>query len=86
VIVRIGFAVYAACVDFMLHAARLLHVTYRDANALLFFVIWPAVTVALAAVVAWQHMLLRRAMVRRNDRGAPEPAHGALKTLPPSPN
>jgi hypothetical protein len=57
---RLGFAIYAACVDFMLQAARLFHVTYRDANALLFFVLWPAVTVGLAALVTWQHLLLRR--------------------------
>jgi hypothetical protein len=57
----LGFAVYAACVDFMLQLAKLLHVTYRDANALLFFVVWPGVTVVLGAVVVWQHLLLRRA-------------------------
>ncbi len=60
-ILRAGLAVYAACVDFMLQLARLLHVTYRDANALLFFVVWPAVTLGLAVVVAWQQVLLRRA-------------------------
>lgn len=60
-IVRLGFAVYAACVDFMLQGARLLHVTYRDTNALLFFIVWPAVTLGLAVAVVWQHVLLRRA-------------------------
>ncbi len=54
-----ALALYAACVDFMLQAARLLGVTYRDANALLFFVIWPAVTVSLMGVVAWQRRQLR---------------------------
>jgi hypothetical protein len=49
----------------MLQLARLLGVTYRDANALLFFVVWPAVTVALIAVVTWQHLLLRRSASRR---------------------
>jgi hypothetical protein len=68
VIFRIGFAIYAACVDFMLHGARLLGMTYRDANALLFFVVWPAVTVGLVAVVAWQHMTLRR-LGRGTTRG-----------------
>ena len=58
---RLGLAIHAACVDFMLQLARLLGVTYRDANALLFFVVWPAVTAGLVAVVAWQHLLLRRA-------------------------
>jgi hypothetical protein len=42
---------YAACVDFLLQAARLLGVSYRDANALLFFVVWPAVTAVLVLLV-----------------------------------
>ena len=57
---RLGFAVYAACVDFMLHAASLFGMTYRDANALLFFVVWPAVTLGLLLVVVWQAFVLRR--------------------------
>jgi len=60
VIFRAGLAVYAACVDFMLQAARLFGVTYRDANALLFFVLWPGVTAGLVAVVLWQRGTLRR--------------------------
>jgi hypothetical protein len=67
VIARAGFAVYAACVDFMLRAAELLGVTYRDANALMFFVLWPAVTAALAAVVVRQRLALRRRSVRPPD-------------------
>lgn len=63
---RLGTALYAACVDFMLHAARLLGVTYRDANALLFFVLWPAVTAALALWVGWQAAALAR--LRRPPR------------------
>lgn len=51
---RVGFALYAACVDFMLRVAHLTGATYRDANAAMFFVLWPAVTVALAAVALWQ--------------------------------
>ena len=56
---QLALAAYCACVDFMLHAARLFGFTYRDANALLFFVVWPAVTVALIAVVLWQRRILR---------------------------
>ncbi len=67
-IFRVGFAIYAACVDFMLHAASLFGMTYRDANALLFFVLWPAVTLGLVAVVAWQHATLRR-LLRAMPRG-----------------
>ena len=57
---RIGLGLYAACVDFMVHAANLAGVTYRDANAFLFFVLWPLVTVALAVVVAVQRRVLLR--------------------------
>jgi hypothetical protein len=59
--IGLALALYAACVDFMLHAAHLLGVTYRDANALLFFVVWPAVTLALVALVVLQGRALRRA-------------------------
>lgn len=55
----LALAAYCACVDFMLHAARLFGFTYRDANALLFFVVWPAATIALLAVVLWQRRTLR---------------------------
>lgn len=64
-ITRLGFAVYAACVDFMLNVARLFGITYRDANALMFFVLWPAVTAALSVVVLWQRARLRRVRERR---------------------
>ncbi|MEZ4299607.1 MAG: hypothetical protein R3B70_31955 [Polyangiaceae bacterium] len=57
---RIGLWIYAACVDFMIQAANLLGVTYRDTNALLFFVVWPAVTVVLVAVVLAQHRTLKK--------------------------
>jgi hypothetical protein len=57
----LAFAVYAACVDFMLQAARLFGVTYRDANGFMFFVLWPLVTMALILVVVVQGARLRRA-------------------------
>jgi hypothetical protein len=59
-VIRLAYALYAAGVDFMLHAADLLGVTYRDANALLFFVLWPTVTVALVVIVGLQARALRR--------------------------
>jgi hypothetical protein len=71
----VGLAIYCACVDFMLHAARLFGFTYRDANALLFFVLWPAATVALGGVIVVQRRRLRafeealaRAKARRSPR------------------
>ena len=57
---RAGFALYAACVDFMIRAANLCGVTYRDTNAAMFFMLWPAVTLALAAVVLWQRVAIVR--------------------------
>lgn len=57
---HIGSAVYAACVDFMLRVAQLTGTTYRDANAAMFFVLWPAVTVILAAVALYQRAQIRR--------------------------
>lgn len=57
---KLGILVYAACVDFMIRAANLLGVTYRDTNAFLFFVLWPAVTVGLAVLVVLQRRALRR--------------------------
>ena len=56
----LGLWIYAACVDFMIRAANLFGVTYRDANALLFFVLWPAVTIALVVIVLAQRRTLRR--------------------------
>lgn len=57
---QLGTALYAACVDFLLQASLLLGITYRDANALLFFVVWPVLTVLLLFVVLWQAWLLFR--------------------------
>jgi hypothetical protein len=57
---RLGTAIYAACVDFMLRSAQLLGVTYRDTNAGMFFLLWPAVTALLFGVVLWQRATLER--------------------------
>ena len=57
---HLGTAVYAACVDFMIRTANMLGVTYRDTNAGMFFVLWPAVTVILAVIVVWQRLAIRR--------------------------
>jgi hypothetical protein len=65
---KFGLAIYAACVDFMIRSAALAGATYRDANAFMFFVLWPAVTLALLVLVAWQAILLRRL-----DRGRKPP-------------
>ena len=59
-IIEVGTIVYAACVDFLLAAARLTGCTYRDANAFLFFLLWPLVTAILVGMVLWQAWRLRR--------------------------
>ena len=61
---------YFACVDFLINAANLLGVTYPDANALLFFVVWPAVTLGLFVIAAWQ-ATRRPARPRSQRRVAP---------------
>lgn len=68
---KFGLAIYAACVDFMIRAAALAGATYRDANAFMFFVLWPAVTIALLVLVAWQAILLRRLARGRKQPIAP---------------
>ena len=61
---RLGAAIYMACVDFMLRVAHLTGSTYRDANAAMFFLLWPAVTVVLVVIARRQ-----RAAIRRLRRG-----------------
>lgn len=63
-IARIALSVYASCVDFLLAVAALFGVTYRDANAALFFIVFPLVTLALFGLVLWQWRMLRRARRR----------------------
>lgn len=71
-IASIGLGLYALCVDFMIRIANLFDITYRDANALLFFVVWPAVTALLAVLCVRQRRTLARlrADPRAPRRGA----------------
>jgi len=57
---RWGTWLYYECVTFVVHLADVLDITYRDANALIFFVLWPAVTVSMMGWVAWNALVLRR--------------------------
>ena len=57
----IATSIYIACTDFILALSHMFGISYRDANALLFFVAWPALTVALAAVVLIQAVKLAMA-------------------------
>lgn len=64
---------YWACVDFMIHTANLAGVTYRDTNSLMFFLLWPGVTLGLLLLVLWQGATLgwrrRRSGVESRCRG-----------------
>ena len=63
----LGLAVYAACVDFLLRVSGWLHITYRDANAAMFFLLWPLVTGILVLLIAGQGLWLwrrKRALAR----------------------
>lgn len=51
---------YYQCSYFMVNVADLLGITYRDANASLFFILWPAVTGLLLGWVCWNQWVLRR--------------------------
>ena len=66
----LALAIYCASVDFMLQLAAMLHITYRDANALLFFVVWPAVTCTLVATVWLQRRALRRLAQKPRPRSS----------------
>lgn len=61
-------SVYCACTDFLLVCARLLGLSYRDVNALLFFVVWPALTTVLVVVVTVQGVQLQRRRALRATR------------------
>jgi hypothetical protein len=60
--------VYYQCAFFMVHLAALLDVTYRDTNAVMFFILWPTLTLGLILWVMWNQWALFRAQPR------PEPS------------
>lgn len=67
----LGVIIYAACVDFLIALANLLGVTYRDTNALFFFVGWPLVTVLLGGWAVVERVRLNRARIARDGRAPP---------------
>lgn len=58
-------SLYAACTDFILAVSHVAGISYRDANALLFFIVWPALTLGLLVAVATQGLQLTLARRRR---------------------
>lgn len=79
---RAATLVYAACVDFELRAAALFGVSYRDVNAGLFFVLWPAVTLLLVVIVLWQRRALAACVAGEDDADETEGADDAGPTAP----
>ena len=63
-----GVWLYEQCVTFVIHLGDLLDVTYRDSNSLLFFVIWPAITLVLFGWVVWNAFVLRRETSKASSR------------------
>jgi hypothetical protein len=66
-----GTWLYEQCVTFVIHLADLLDVTYRDSNSLIFFLIWPGITLALLGWVVWNAVALR--IERRRAGGTATP-------------
>jgi hypothetical protein len=62
IIAYLGMFCYVYCTDFLIALTRITGLSYYDVNALIFVVIWPALTVILPVI------LLRRAMVLRKLR------------------
>ncbi len=50
---------FAFCVQVLTHLAQVLGMTYEEVNVWFFCVVWPAFTVLLIAVIAWQRRKLR---------------------------
>lgn len=54
ILMHYGLEVYAYCTDFVITCANLLHLSYYEINALLFCIIWPALTIALFGTLILQ--------------------------------
>jgi hypothetical protein len=53
-------AVFDGCVVLLLFLADQLGMTYKAVNVWIFVIVWPALTLALIAVVIWQRVKIRR--------------------------
>ena len=71
--------VYDACADFMLNVGALFGISYLDANALLFFVLWPLVTLALIVWVLRNALTIRA--LKRSTGPATEPSGASVAEL-----
>lgn len=59
-LIKIAFGIYIYCTDFIINLANLLSISYFDANAIIFCVLWPAITILLISIYVAQKIRLRR--------------------------
>lgn len=48
------------CVDVLVYWAGILGITYKEINVWVFVIIWPLVTLAMAAIILWQWWRIRQ--------------------------
>jgi len=58
-LIALGAFVYGYCTDFVINLANLLGLSYYEINAFFFVLLWPAVTVGLLLVNAYQSICLK---------------------------
>jgi hypothetical protein len=59
-LIKIAFGIYIYCTDFTINLANLLSISYVDVNAIIFCVLWPAITILLISIYVTQKIRLRR--------------------------
>jgi len=57
---KITFDLYVYCTDFTINIAKLFSISYYDVNAMIFCVLWPAITIILTSIYIIQKIRLRR--------------------------
>ena len=57
---KIVFGLYVYCADFTINIAKLFSISYYDVNAMIFCLLWPAVTIMLTSIYIIQKIRLRK--------------------------
>lgn len=57
---KIAIDVYVYCTDFIINVANLLSISYYDVNAMIFCILWPAITIILTSIYIIQKIRLGR--------------------------
>lgn len=52
--------IFDACVQLLLFGAGALGITYKAINVWIFVILWPILTVAMAGIIIWQYLLIRK--------------------------